>query len=173
LKSTSSGWSWPWSSKSSTLETTSTKIKDHDHEGFDSSGQLLELIAEDIRQTKDDLQDGLGNLKDAVLSAESKAAEAVKDALFGADKHATEAVNEVKSKAEKAASEGDGWWSARTKEVDRKISEVDSEMRTGLHKAGDKLREMDRESSSSDDDFWFKNEQSRQQQQRRESGRAM
>ncbi|KFH71351.1 hypothetical protein MVEG_01651 [Podila verticillata NRRL 6337] len=172
LESTSSGWSWPWSSKSPTIETT-TRVKHHDHEGFDSSGQLMEHIAEDIRQTKDDIQGGFGHLKDTVLTAESKAAEAVNDALYGADKHATEAVNEAKPKVEKAASEGDGWWSARTKDVERKLGEVDSEVRTGLHKAGDKLREMDRESSSSDDDFWFKNEQSRQQQQRRESGRAM
>ncbi|KAG0084575.1 hypothetical protein BGZ92_009757, partial [Podila epicladia] len=216
-ESASSGW-WPWSS-ASTVETTATNIRDtHDHEGFDSSGQLLEHIAEDIRQTKDDFQGGLGNLKDAVLSAESKAAEAVKgafaterssqlspsaqshdhqlmdhiredlrqtkddvqhgvehlkDALFGAEKHAAEAVNEAKVRAEKTASEGRGWWSERTKEVERKIAEVDSDVRTGLNKAGDKLREMDRELSAEDDDFWLRNEQSRQQQQRRESGRAM
>ncbi|KAF9326184.1 hypothetical protein BG006_010363 [Podila minutissima] len=219
-RASGAGWNWPWSSQPSTVETTTTtNIRNtHDHERFDSSGQLLEHIAEDIRQTKDDFQGGLGHLKDAVLSAESKAAETVKgaftaersslsspsaqshdhhlmdhiredvrqtkddvqhgvehlkDALFGAEKHAADAVDEAKAKVEKTAAEGRGWLSERTKEVERKIAEVDSEARAGLSKAGDKLREMDRELSAEDDDFWLRNEQSRQQQQRRESGRAM
>ncbi|KAG0346188.1 hypothetical protein BG004_002220 [Podila humilis] len=75
-QSTGSGWSWPWSAASSKSTSANASTKHtHDQDGFDSSGHILEHIAEDIRQTKEDFEDGLGHLKDTVLGAENKAAD--------------------------------------------------------------------------------------------------
>ncbi|KAF9543937.1 hypothetical protein EC957_000302 [Mortierella hygrophila] len=77
--SSGSSWSWPWSRSSTTTTTSSTSTNhthDHSHDGFDTTGNLMEHIVEDIKQTKDDISDGLHSLKDAVLGAEAKAAEA-------------------------------------------------------------------------------------------------
>ncbi|KAG9065281.1 hypothetical protein KI688_002605 [Linnemannia hyalina] len=88
--SSSSSWSWPWSQSSTTTTTSTTSTKhthDHSHDGFDTTGHLMEHIVEDIKQTKDDISDGLHNLKDAVLGAEAKAAEATtktKESIVGA-----------------------------------------------------------------------------------------
>lgn len=119
--SSSSGgsWSWPWS-RSSTTSTTSTSTKHtHDHEGYDSTGHLLEHIVEDIKQTKDDLSDGLHHLKDAVLGAEAKAAEATAKSK----ETIVEAVNAAKP-------EGRGWWSSSssystsTPNISAKVSDL-------------------------------------------------
>lgn len=77
--SSDSSWNWPWSRSSTTTTTSTTSTKhthDHSHDGFDTTGHLMEHIVEDIKQTKDDISHGLHNLKDAVLGAEAKAAEA-------------------------------------------------------------------------------------------------
>ncbi|KAG0216367.1 hypothetical protein BGX33_000177 [Mortierella sp. NVP41] len=158
--SSSSGWSWPWSSSKShgtevltekvTTSTTSKAKHSHD-EGFDSTGQLLEHIVEDIKQTKEDIQDGLGHLKETVFGAETAAAQ------------------DVKAKVEKTAKDTQGWWSKRPKDTERKLQGLESEFQSGLDKAGGKLREMGQEATESDAEFW----QKRQQQERRESGRAM
>ncbi|KAF8946732.1 hypothetical protein BGZ47_011558 [Haplosporangium gracile] len=93
--SSGSSWTWPWS-RSSTIATTSTTstkhTHDHSHDAFDSTGHLLEHIVEDIKQTKDDISDGLHNLKDAVLGVEAKASEATNKTK----ETIAEAVNTVK-----------------------------------------------------------------------------
>ncbi|KAG0217259.1 hypothetical protein BGX33_011018 [Mortierella sp. NVP41] len=103
--SSSSSWGWPWSSPSSTTTTTATTstkhTHDHSHEGFDSTGHLMEHIVEDIKQTKDDLADGLHHLKDAVLGAEAKAAEATTKTK----ETTVEAINAAKP-------ESRSWWSS-------------------------------------------------------------
>ncbi|KAF9941672.1 hypothetical protein BGZ67_004245 [Mortierella alpina] len=81
----STGRRWGWSRSPATEvvpEQTSTssstkRTRGESQEGFDSTGQLLDHIAEDIKQTKGDIEQGLGHLKDAVLGVESKASDAV------------------------------------------------------------------------------------------------
>lgn len=179
--SSGSGWSWPWSSKSHGTEVLTEKVSTkatkhtHDHEssegGFDSTPHLLEHIVEDIKQTKDDISDGLHHLKDSVLggipkpSANTK--ESVKETRFTSS--ASPTANEAKSTVEKAAKDAQGWWSYRTKDAERKVRGLESELHSGLNKAGEKLKEMGQEAADTDAEFW----QKRAQQERRESGRAM
>lgn len=315
--SSSSSWSWPWSRSSTTTTTPTTSTKDtHDHDSFDSSGQLLKHIVEDIKQTKDDLSGGLHHLKDTVLGAETKAAEAtvksketlveavnaakpesrswwstgssspssyststpdistkvsdlgtniervavkaerdvkakaetfgrnlsdtsrkaydnvidaattaegqrtyshhhhehpgsstdqdghtlmdhlrddlqltkesiqsgvdsLKETVFGAEQAANKATSDIQNGAKQATKEGQWWWSAKTHEAEKSANRMESELRTGLNKANDKIRELDDSLNNatgreaSDDDFWLHAEQARQQKSRRGSGRAM
>ncbi|KAG0265769.1 hypothetical protein BG011_004123 [Mortierella polycephala] len=274
-KATTSRWSWPWSRSTSGTEVLTERTSSkHTHEGYDSSGQLVEHIAEDIKQTKDDIKGSFEHLKDSALhktpkSTSTKAAtspaelgrnveataikaekdvktraanegknmndtakkaydnvidaattisdqrsashaithghvhggskdhdghtladhirddlrqtkddiqhgvEHLKEAVMGAE-HTVEEAAEMAAK--KTANEGISWWSYKNKNAERKAQELDGELRTGLNKAGEKIREMDREAAESDADFWLRTEQQRRQNQqpgRRESGRAM
>ncbi|KAF9412432.1 hypothetical protein BGZ94_001041, partial [Podila epigama] len=130
----------------------------HSHSHSNSDGHhLMDHIVEDIRQTKDDIQHGVENLKDAV---------------FGAEKETSAKVEEVKE-------EGRRWWSAKTHEAEKQASRLDSELRAGLDRAGSKLREMGNGideklagREANDNDYWFQVEQNRQQQERR-GGRGL
>ncbi|KAH7047648.1 hypothetical protein BKA57DRAFT_514054 [Linnemannia elongata] len=181
--SSSSGWSWPWSSKSHGTEVLTEKVstkatkQTHDHEsgegGFDSTPHLLEHIVEDIKQTKDDISDGLHHLKDSVLSGIPKSSvntkESVKETPFTYSSSSSPVAKEAKSNVEKTAKDAQGWWSYRTKDAERKARGLESELHSGLNKAGEKLKEMGQEAEETDTEFW----QKRAQQERRESGRAM
>ncbi|KAG0248325.1 hypothetical protein BG011_000191 [Mortierella polycephala] len=302
-----SGWGWPWSSKSdsNTVYETTSASTTHTRKGYDSTEHLVDHIIEDIKQTKEDIEGGVGHLKDTVLGAGAQATNAgrqsgeaargamngtvegrgtwtygstatvgginVKASDFGqgVDGVAAKAERDVKFKAEvngddksetarkaydnvvdaatsldgqlqhrhhhhehsrefpvrrqngndhhlsdhirddlrqtkediqrgmeylketvysaeqtadKASSEGKSWLNTKTRQAEEKTSRLESELRTGLDKAGDKIRGMDggldetlnpagREAA---EDFWFHAEEDRQrQQQRRGSGRAM
>ncbi|KAF8936021.1 hypothetical protein BGZ47_009705 [Haplosporangium gracile] len=182
--STRSGWSWPWSSKSHGTEVLTEKVSakakpTHDHEssegGFDSTPHLLEHIVEDIKQTKDDISDGLSHLKDSVFSSIPKASantkESVEETRFtsSSSPSTSAAAKEVKPIVEKTAKNAQGWWSHRTKDAERKMHGLESELHSGLNKAEEKLKEMGQEAAETDAEFW----QKRAQQERRESGRAM
>ncbi|KAF9142966.1 hypothetical protein BGX30_001714 [Mortierella sp. GBA39] len=181
--SSGSGWSWPWSSKPHGTEVLTEKVSTkaakhtHDHEsgegGFDSTPHLLEHIVEDIKQTKDDISDGLHHLKDSVLSGIPKSSantkESVKEPRFTSSASSSPAAKEAKSTVEKTAMDAQGWWSFRTKDAERKVRGLESELNSGLNKAGEKLKEMGQEAAESDAEFW----QKRAQEERRESGRAM
>ncbi|KAF9177371.1 hypothetical protein BGZ51_008855 [Haplosporangium sp. Z 767] len=133
----------------------------HEHEfpvrrQNDDGHNLSDHIRDDLRQTKEDIQQGVEHLKETVYGTEQT--------------------------ANKAASEGKSWLNAKTRQAEEKASRLESELRTGLDKAGNKIRGMnvgldetlnpaDREAA---DDFWPHAEGDRQrQQQRRGSGRAM
>lgn len=104
---TSSSWSWPWSSSTASTTTSASTKHTHDHEGFDSTGHLMEHIAEDIRQTKEDLQDGLSHLKEAVLGTENKAA--------GVAEKTRETVHEA---VNTATPERSSWWSSGSSTIE-------------------------------------------------------
>ncbi|KAG9069437.1 hypothetical protein KI688_010339 [Linnemannia hyalina] len=181
--SSGSGWSWPWSSKPHGTEVLTEKVSTkeakhtHDHEsgegGFDSTPHLLEHIVEDIKQTKDDISDGLHHLKDSVLSGIPKSSantkESVKETRFTPSSSSSPSANEAKPTVEKAAMDAKGWWGHRTKDAERKVHGLESELHSGLNKTGEKLKEMGQEAAESDAEFW----QKKAQQERRESGRAM
>ncbi|KAF9930110.1 hypothetical protein FBU30_000860 [Linnemannia zychae] len=106
----SSGWSWPWfSSKSHGTETLTEKTTaKHTHdrtqgEGDDSNGELLEHIAADIKQTKEDIGDGLHHLKESVFRSvpetSANTRESVKEA-FSASSSSTPTTENRK------------WWSS-------------------------------------------------------------
>ncbi|GJJ77093.1 hypothetical protein EMPS_09452 [Entomortierella parvispora] len=115
--SASSGnWSFPWGSSRSETTTSTTHTHDHSHDGFDSTGQLLEHIVEDIKQTKEDIQEGLGHLKDAVLGAESNASEASSRVREAARTAARDAANA-------ASTERRSWWSSGS-DLSSKATEV-------------------------------------------------
>ncbi|KAF9119961.1 hypothetical protein BGX30_003479 [Mortierella sp. GBA39] len=99
--SSGSSWSWPWSRSSTTTTTSTKRTHDHSHDGFDTTGHLMEHIVEDIKQTKDDISDGLHNLKDAVLGAEAKAAEAT-----------TKTKESIVEAVNAAMPERRSWWSS-------------------------------------------------------------
>ncbi|KAF9326697.1 hypothetical protein BG006_009899 [Podila minutissima] len=134
---------------------------DHDHARPGESHTLMDHIAEDLRQTKDDIQTGMDSLKDAV---------------FGTEKAANEAVNDMSAKAEEVKQEGRRWWSAKTHEAEKTASRVDAELKAGLDRAGSKIREMERGDESlgaagreaDDDSYWFHAEENRQQQQQQQ-----
>ncbi|KAG0342612.1 hypothetical protein BG000_003219 [Podila horticola] len=104
---TGSSWSWPWSSSTTSTTTSAPTKHTHDHEGFDSTGHLMEHIAEDIRQTKEDLQDGLSHLKEAVLGTENKAA--------GVAEKTRETVHEA---VNAATPERSSWWSSGSSTIE-------------------------------------------------------
>ncbi|KAG0297409.1 hypothetical protein BGZ96_006589 [Linnemannia gamsii] len=194
-KSSGSGWSWPWSAKSYGTEVLTEKVPtksamqthDRDHSGdsgFDSTPHLLEHIAEDIKQTKDDISVGLHHLKDSVFSGIPKAGantrESVKETRFTSSPSGQHGVEHLKDtvggvaesvakEAKEAKKDAQGWWSYRTKDAERKIRGLESELQSGLNKTDEKLKEMGQEAAESDTEFW----QKRAQQERRESGRAM
>ncbi|KAG0258994.1 hypothetical protein BGZ95_004828, partial [Linnemannia exigua] len=159
--------SW-WSSGSSSSSSSHDHSHAHHGHGHESQGHahhLADHIREDIRQTKEDIQHGVEHLKDAV---------------FGAETAAHNKAQEVKSQVEKTAKDTQGWWSYRTQDVladevgkvdaERKMRGLESEVHSGLNKAGERLREMGQEATvDSDAEFW----QKRAQQERRESGRAL
>ncbi|KAF9353783.1 hypothetical protein BGX34_011385 [Mortierella sp. NVP85] len=129
----------------------------------DDGYHLIDHLKEDIRQTKEDIQHGVGVLKETVFGAEKAAAEKVDTQTAKAKEQAGKAVNE-----------GKGWWNAKTKEAEKKLDTMQGDVKVGLNKAGEKLHEMGREAKDSEAEFWLKTEQQRRQQnERRESGRAM
>lgn len=141
----------------------------HDHNFSHSDGDghtLMDHIAEDLKQTRKDLQSGVDSLKNAV---------------FGAEKAANEASNDMSGKVEEVKQEGRRWWSAKTHEAEKTASRLDAELKDGLDSAGSKVRELERgidENLSTDgreaddDEYWYRGEENQQQQQRR-GGRAM
>ncbi|KAF9949967.1 hypothetical protein BGZ70_001564 [Mortierella alpina] len=76
--------------RTSTFSSTQ-RTRGQSQEGFDSTGQLLDHIVEDIKQTKGDIEKGLGHLKYAVLGAGSKAS----DSVYKAGETVRGAVNEA------------------------------------------------------------------------------
>ncbi|KAF9192882.1 Transcriptional coactivator [Haplosporangium sp. Z 767] len=89
-KATTSRWSWPWSRSTSGAEvsterTSPSTSSKRTQERYDSSGQLLEHIAEDVKQTKGDIQGGLGHLKDSVLNATTHKSTSTKPATSTAE----------------------------------------------------------------------------------------
>ncbi|KAG0202190.1 hypothetical protein BGX28_005212 [Mortierella sp. GBA30] len=81
----------PTTDWSSSAASSGKRASGEGNKGFDSTGQLLDHIVEDIKQTKTDIEQGLGNLKDAVLGAESKAS----DTLYKAKETVQETVNKT------------------------------------------------------------------------------
>ncbi|KAF9557023.1 hypothetical protein EC968_007862 [Mortierella alpina] len=201
----------------------------HDHSAHDSdafSRHLYNHIRDDVRQTKEDIQVGMDHLRGTFHGAEQATnaaranAEQARDdsrkwwnsraetldqdraqAKANVNRAATEGkewwhersqkldqeANKVKVQVDKAAADSKSWWDSKTREAENKTRRMESELRAGLNKAGDKVREMERgldetlnpASREASDDYWFHVEQNRQQQQyqqqqqRRGSGRAM
>lgn len=160
----------------------------HHHEhGTGSGHHFYDHIRDDLRQTKNDLQNEMGHLKDAVFGAEQAADKAANQASANVQQAAEEGKRwwnakstTVSGEINKAATETKHWWSAKNHETEKTANRLDSELRAGLNKAGDKIREMDRgldetlnrmAGREASDDYWFHAEQNRQQS--RGSGRAM
>ncbi|KAF9944688.1 hypothetical protein BGZ72_002091, partial [Mortierella alpina] len=117
----------------------------------------------------------------------NKAAAEGKDWWHERSQKLDQEASKVQAKVDKAAAESKSWWDSKTREAENKARRMEGELRAGLNKAGDKVREMERgldeslnpASREAADDYWFHVEQNRQQQQyqqqqqRRGSGRAM
>ena len=133
----------------------------------------MDHIREDLRQTRDDLNDTVFGAEQSAQRGASQAKEETKRWWNNKTEQADRDLSKAKAEIDKAVDDSKGWWSARTRDVESKVGHLEKDVRTGLNKAGDRLQEMDRNATESDADFWFRTEQNRQQQERRESGRAM
>ncbi|KAI8602741.1 hypothetical protein EDD21DRAFT_442597 [Dissophora ornata] len=151
-----------------------------------SSHHLVDHIRDDLRQTKEDIQYGMEHLKDTVFGAEdatSKAKDEGKKWWNNKTEKLDNEMNKAQTNIDKAATESKSWWSSKSREAENKASRLESELRAGLNKAGDNMRDMDRDlgedlkarAAMDDDEYWFRAEQADQQhsQARRGSGRAM
>ncbi|KAF9930386.1 hypothetical protein BGZ65_005379, partial [Modicella reniformis] len=121
----------------------------HDHSRRDTTTDdehhphLMDHVREDLRQTKEDIQHGVEQLKETVFGAEET--------------------------AHKAKDEDKKWWASKTKteHLDNPMNAGLSKAGEKLREMDD------REARDSEAEFWIKTEQRHQRQQRRESGRAM
>ncbi|CAO3565654.1 unnamed protein product [Mortierella alpina] len=163
---------------------------DHLRGAFRGAEQASNTAQANAQQARDDSRkwwssrvETLDQDRAQAKASMNKAAAEGKDWWHERSQKMDQEASKVQAKVDKAASDSKGWWDSKTRESESKARRTEGELRAGLNKAGDKVREMERgldeslnpASREASDDYWFHVEHNRQQQQqqRRGSGRAM
>lgn len=167
---------------------------DHLRTAFHGTEQAANATQANVQQARDDSRkrwnsraETLDQDRAQAKASMNKAAAEGKDWWHERSQKLDQEASKVQAKVDKAAADSKSWWDSKSREAENKTRRMEGELRAGLNKAGDKVREMERgldeslnpASREASDDYWFHVEQNRQQQQyqqqqqRRGSGRAM